>query len=243
MPTEELAGDGFESRRRKEELAFLVVKFLRAFLRFREIAVAFRAAAAANRLADSGLFERVRDLEEGLAYDLKEKAHYLFRTVARQGNGVPKPRAGSSALAAEARSIDSYVGTGYHLLLILRESLYQIEHYAPEIEGQGVSEQQLYEETKGLASRMVQRCDELFADAAQALRRFMTGGIDNEILVLNLLQNVGLLEEVFGAGSAEVIFSDLCRGRRVAGKTGAEKAEAWVKAKCGNITGLPVQSA
>lgn len=243
MPKAELAGNGFESRRRKEELAFLVVKFLRAFLRFREIAEAFRVAAKANRLADSGLFERVRDLEEGLAYDLKEKAHYLFRTVSRPGNGAHPPQSRSTVLAAEARSIDSYVGTGYHILLILRESLYQVEHYAPDIEGRGESERQLYAETQGLASRMVQRCEELFTDAALALRRFATSADDNEILVLNLLQNLDLLEQVYGAGSADAIFSDLCTGKRLAGKTGTERAEAYVKARCGNITGLPAQSA
>ncbi len=243
MPRDELAGDGFESRRRKEELAFLVVKFLRAYLRFREIADAFRAAAQANRLADSGLFERVRDLEEGLAYDLKEKAHYLFRTFSRPGNGSHPPASPPTASAAEARSIDSYVGTGYHVLLILRESLYQVEHYAPEIEGRGESERQLYVETQDLSSRMVERCGELFEDAAQALRRFITSADDNEILVLNLLENLTLLEQVYGAGSADDIFSDLCKGKRLAGKTGTEKAEAYAKAKCGNITGLPAQSA
>ena len=34
----------------------------------------------------------------------------------------------------ETRSIDSYIGTGYHLLQILQESLYQIERYTPELE-------------------------------------------------------------------------------------------------------------
>jgi hypothetical protein len=241
MPREELAGDGFESRRRKEELAFLVVKFLRAFLRFREIRQAFRAAEQAKRLADSGLFEKVRDLEEGLAYDLKEKAHYLFRTVSRQGNGARA--ASSSSIAAEARSIDSYVGTGYHMLLILRESLYQVEHYAPEIEGRAESERQLYGETEALAQRMVERCDELFTEAAEALRHFMAAADNNEILVLNLLQNIELLEQVYGAGSADAIFSDLCKSKRLPGRTGTERAAAFAKAKCGNITGLPAQPA
>jgi hypothetical protein len=241
MPREELAGDGFESRRRKEELAFLVVKFLRAFLRFREIRQAFLAAEQAKRLAGSGLFERVRDLEEGLAFDLKEKAHYLFRTVSRQGNGM---RVGSpDSPAAEARSIDSYVGTGYHMLLILRESLYQIEHYAPEMEDRAESEKQLYGETEVLAQRMVERCDELFTEASEALRRFMAAADNNEILVLNLLQNVELLEQVYGAGAADAIFSDLCKGKRLAGKTGVERAAAFARTKCGNITGLPAQSA
>jgi len=230
MPRDELAGNGFESRRRKEELAFLVVKFLKASLRFREIRREFQSAAESKRLADSGLFERVRDLEEGLAFDLKEKAHYLFRAQA-------------NSLAAEARSIDSYVGTGYHVLLILRESLYQLEHYASEIANRAESEKQLYADTEGLAGRMVERCDELFTDAAGALRHFMTETQENEILLLNLLQNIELLEQVYGAGSAEEIFCDLCKGKRLAGRTGTERAMALVRAKCGNVTGLPAQPA
>jgi len=242
MAREELAGDGFESRRRKEALAFLVVKFLQAFLRFQEMRRAFLEAADTSSLATSGLFNRVKDLEEGLAFDLKEKAHYLFRTVWRQGNGSSHGRAKPS-LAAEAKSIDSYVGTGYHLLLILRESLYQIEHYAPGDEGQAESERQLYEETKALASRMIERCHEMFSDAAQALRLFITNAEDNEVLVLNLLQNIEPLEMVYGPGAAEGIFSDLVKGKRLTGKTGTERASVYARTRCGNITGLPTQSA
>jgi hypothetical protein len=237
MPREELAGDGFERRRRKEELAFLVVKFLRAYLRFQEIGEMFREVSRSNGLAGSGLFERVRDLEEGLAFDIKEKAHFLFRT------GAPAPGLRSDGLAIDARLIDSHIGTGFHLLLILRESLYQIDRYAPEIDQEGETGRRMHAETEELAGRMVERCSELFRSAAEALRRLVTGVEDNEILVLNLLQNIDLLEQVYGAGSAEAIFAEQCRGKRLAGKTGTEKAISYAKAKCGNLTGLPAQSA
>ncbi len=243
MPREELAGDGFESRRRKEELAFLAVKFLRAYLRFQEIAAGFRQSVADNRLAGSGLFERVRDLADGLAFDIKEKTHYLFRTVSRQANGSRAAAARPGAVATDARVIDSYIGTGYHVLLILRESLYQIERYAPGLDGEADTGRELASETETLASRMVERCEELFQTSADVLRRFMASGGENEILVLNLLQNADLLERVYGEGSAEAIFSDVCRGRRLAGRTGTEKALNYVKARCGNITGLPAQPA
>ncbi len=237
MPRSELAGDGFESRRRKEELAFLVVKFLRAYLRFQDIAAMFREASRENRLAGSGLFERVRDLEEGLAFDIKEKAHFLFRT----GTSAAGP--GSPVSAIDTRSIDSHIGTGFHLLLILRESLYQIDRYAPELDGESETGRQMRAETEGLAGRMVERCTELFQAAAQALRRIIEGALDNEILLLNLLQNIVLVEKVYGAGSAEAIFSELCSGKRLAGKSATEKVLSYVKAKCGNVTGLPAQPA
>lgn len=237
MPREELAGDRYENRRRKEELAFLVVKFLRAYLRFQEIGSKFQEATKAGRLAGSGLFERVRDLEEGLAFDIKERAHFLFR------RGASAPGPGSHAVAIDTRSIDSSIGTGFHLLLILRESLYQIERYSPELDEESETGRRLRVETEGLAGRMVERCTELFKSAAEALRRLIASVDDNEILVLNLLQNMDLVEQVYGGGSAEEIFSQQCTGKRLTGKTGTERALSFARARCGNITGLPGQPA
>ncbi len=285
MAKRELVGDGFESRRRNEGLAFFTVKFLRGYLSFQDIRAAFLEAAEASRLDGSGLFEKVRDLEEGLAFDLKEKAHHLFRSASRQGNGKPRPAGGPAGAvngsasatpaalkaAIEARAIDSYIGTGFHLLLILRESLYQIERYTPELvqekeelarltelartDSASFSEEEMvalehlrvldessvrvHEEAIVLAHRMVDRCDELFHQTAAVLRRFMESGDDNEILMLNLLRNRDLLERVYGDGASESIFTELCRGKRVPGKTGTEKALSYVRSKCGNVTGLP----
>jgi hypothetical protein len=133
------AGGGFEARRHKEQVAFLVVKFLRLYADFRRIAAEFTARAAAATLAGSGLFEQVRDLVRGDAFDLKELAHGLFRADGfldadrQRGRGARKALTGMRG-GIERRSIDSYIGTGFHLLLILQESLYQIEHYTPELQ-------------------------------------------------------------------------------------------------------------
>jgi hypothetical protein len=74
--------DGFEARRRKEHFAFLVVKFLKAFTSFSEIYREFKEASRRGCLSGCGLFEKVKELEESLAFDLKEKAHALFRARA-----------------------------------------------------------------------------------------------------------------------------------------------------------------
>jgi hypothetical protein len=131
----------FEERRAKEHLAFLVVKFLKAHVAFEDIHEAFRRADAGGCLATCGIFEQVRNLEESLAFDLKELAHGLFRTRNGGNAGGPKPAARISrrmlrelTASIEMRSIDSYLGTGYHLLAILKESLYQLQHYAPAYE-------------------------------------------------------------------------------------------------------------
>jgi hypothetical protein len=132
------AHDQFESRRRKEQVAFLVVKFLRLYVSFTAVGVEYRSRSAAGSLAGSGLFERVRAMVQSLAFDLKELAHALFRggagTYAVAADA--RRRLSSMKTLIERRSIDSYVGTFFHLLLILQESLYQIERYTPELQNE-----------------------------------------------------------------------------------------------------------
>jgi hypothetical protein len=149
MAVRVLTKEHFDARRRKEHLAFLVVKFLRASVSFMAINADFHDPKTNACLAGCGLFERVRELAESLVFDLKERAHILFRADAR---AVSDARAATEARAAkgrsrdprqllagmkisiETRAIDSYIGTGYHLLLILQEALYQIDRYSPELE-------------------------------------------------------------------------------------------------------------
>ncbi len=268
----------FETRRRKEHLAFLVVKFLKAYDEFRAIHERFEKAVKENRLAESGLFKQVRELQDSLGFDMKEKAHYLFRSGSReeepaadaQGEKSTRRMIQKLKTSIETRSIDSYIGTGFHLLLILGESLYQLERYTPEFrreQGQIAEIEKLAEqagytfspeenvemeqlralsdismkvsaETEELIFRFMVRCESLFKGTADVIRRFIEGATENEILIQNLLQNMDLLERVYGPGSAEKIFWVLCRHKRVEGQTGLERATAYARMKCGNVTGF-----
>lgn len=140
-------GDGFESRRRKEQMAFLVVKFLKAYEAYQAIYGQFLTARGKRGIAGSGLFDKVRALENDFTYDIKELAHALFRTAnhdegAPEAEGRRTPASRAEAREAflsvkgrfEARVIDCYIGSTFHILMILRESLYQIERYMPEYE-------------------------------------------------------------------------------------------------------------
>jgi hypothetical protein len=290
MPRKAVPRETFETRRRKEDVAFLVVKFLKAYLLFAEILREFRNAVRDKCLASCGLHNRIGDLQSSLAFDIKERAHSLFRTAPRAGNAgsaVKPPSAagdgGSGGRAGharrsvhelkagiETRSIDSFVGTGYHLLMILQESLYQLERYAPAYEkeqeeisrfealarriGYAFSQDEMSElehlralsaisarlsgETEQLTIRLMERCEELFKGTAEVLRHFIEGAADNEILVQNLIQNLGLFEAVYGEGSGERIFWVMFRHRGIEGSTGLEKAEAFARGRCGNTTGL-----
>ena len=271
--------DQFESRRRKEQLAFLVIKFLKAFTMFQDIHDRFHEAAKSGCLSGCGLFKKVLELQDSLAYDMKEKAHYLFRVTGKNGGNEHVASGekdthriiGELRGAIETRSIDSYIGTGFHLLMILGESLYQLDHYAPEFKkeqeqiarierlakrvGYTFTPEEMSElerlralseismkvsaETEELAFRFMQRCDSLFEGTAEVIRHFIEGAGDNEVLIQNLLQNVELLEKVYGENSAEQIFWVLCRRKKCEGRTGLEKAMNFARQKCGNVTGLP----
>jgi hypothetical protein len=150
------AAESYLERRKKEELAFLAVRFLKAFILFEGIYRDFhRILESGQGFGGCGLFARVRDLEEKLVFDIKEKAHFLFRSssgAAAEGEQEPPyaelermllHRRGTRR-TTEAReilsrlrrslvdrAIDSNVGTGYHMFMILRECLYQLEVYAP----------------------------------------------------------------------------------------------------------------
>jgi hypothetical protein len=273
--------DRFEARRHKEREAFLVVKFLRVHAAFSGIAAEFAALSTgtAHALGGSGLFEKVRELTGGIAFDLKEMAHYLFRSDA--GPGSRASGRGKRQLLAgrknsiERLSIDSYIGTGYHLLLILQESLYQLKRYMPELEheksevadildlaraGRSARADQenaevdrlraleeisatLAVESLDMARQVMQRCESLLSGTASVIRRFLGSVRDNEILILNLLQNKGLVEGVYGEGAAEEILSELCAPTGPGQGTGTDRALRFVRERCGNVSALEAGTA
>ncbi len=279
MAKSESAVKGFESRRRKELLAFLVVKFLKAHESFREIHDEYVDASKNGCLAGCGLYRKVKVLEESYAFDMKEKAHILFRGNNGNGKGGqgasgemdPRRLIGELETSIESKSLDSYIGTGFHLLLILTESLYQLDQYIPEFHkeqaqidriekiakriGYAFNADELHElehlralseislkvtaDTEELTLRLMERCEALFKGTAEVIRHLIESTRENEILVQNLLQNVDLLEKVYGEGSAERIFQAICRHKRLDGRTGLEKAVNYARTRCGNVTGLP----
>ena len=89
-----------------------------------------------------------------------------------------------------------------------------------------------------LVQGVMKRCEDLLEATARVIRRFGTSANENEILVLNLLQNSALVEAVYGEGATEAILSELCSGKGLRGRTGVEKAISFVKARCGNVSGL-----
>jgi hypothetical protein len=84
----------------------------------------------------------------------------------------------------------------------------------------------------------MERCEALFAGTADVIRNFVASQSDNEILVLNLLEHRDLIEKVYGEGSAESIFWEMCKGRGFTGRSGLERAINFARTKCGNTSAL-----
>jgi hypothetical protein len=145
------------SRRRKEDLSFLVVRFMRAYVLFSGIYAEFKALeGGGGDFQHAGLFARIRKLEQSLVFDIKEKAHFLFRSDkpdVEESESVGARFADLERMLLDSRdadrrearevfaglreslvrkSIDSYIGTGFHLFMILLESVYQLENYVPQ---------------------------------------------------------------------------------------------------------------
>jgi hypothetical protein len=263
-------------RRRKEEQSFLVVRFLRAYELFEGIYRDFREVSAAGRgFGESGLFQRVKEMEEKLVFDIKEKAHFLFRGPAPDGREEAlgsRSRPTMSALGRSLldRALDSTIGAGFHMFMILRECLYQLEVYAPRYEaeleqverleglshraGSGLGEEERHEldhirqiakhgqemtaYTRELAEHALERCRELFLQAAELLRHFIESAGQNEVLVLNLLREKEALDRVYGEGGTERLFNHMFRRSGRPGASGLAKAMAYARRNCGNSEGL-----
>jgi hypothetical protein len=287
----------YVTRRRKEDLALLVVRFMKAYVLFSDIYCQFKDPPRGDGdFQRSGLFEKINDLEEKLVFDIKEKAHFLFRSE-RPEAGEPEPigsriadlervlmasqdadRTEAQELLSELRkslvskSIDSYIGTGFHLFMILRESVYQLEYYVPqylnELEyleriealtgriGYRFDEEEERElnhikqvvklcqsiaaDTRNLAATALERCMVLFRETAQILRHSIEGSASNEVLVLNLLAERGLVDQVYGPGAWQSILESMFRSSNEAGGSALSRAEAFVRRTCGNVEALDV---
>ncbi len=251
--------DSYLARRRKEEQSFLVVRFLRAYELFEGIYRDFREVSAGGRgFGGSGLFQRVKDMEEKLVFDIKEKAHFLFRGPAP--NHQPEA-AGSRAQPTMSvlgrslvdRALDSTIGTVFHMFMILRECLYQLEVYAPRYG----AEQEQVERLEELARRLGSGLGEEGGHELEHIRQIVKHGEGLSAYARELAEQALercralflqvaelLLHFIESAGRNEVLVLNLLREReavdRVYGQGGAERLFSHMFRKLGKpgTTGL-----
>jgi len=82
-------------------------------------------------------------------------------------------------------------------------------------------------------------CTSLFKETSVVLLYIIQDSGRNEVLILNLLENIELIETIYGKGASERIFSRMFTGIDSTGNSGTEKALNFLKNNCDNISGLP----
>ncbi|MDP7140831.1 MAG: hypothetical protein QF506_00560 [Candidatus Woesearchaeota archaeon] len=139
-------------RKKKEKLGFMVAEFLSAYDAFNDIYSDFKEIiSSGNSFASHNFYGRIRTLEEGLFYQVKDLAHSLFREdsdgkIKRQYDEMYKEleKRLSSGEQEKVHSIisditiegikerlDQTIGQSFHELMILRENLYLLKEYEP----------------------------------------------------------------------------------------------------------------
>ena len=158
------------------------------------------------RFSDIGVW--VDDKGQSLLYTLKEQCHSLFRYK------------GKKPIHKNEWLLDLVIGSIFHEAMKLRENIYQMEVYRPKYLqykskfGQSDYEKdylQLFERIilkakQGVAEGM-EETRSLFKDAMAQLVDLFKEGAKNTFLVRFLLENLTLLQKVYGPKKTKEIFN------------------------------------
>jgi hypothetical protein len=179
-------------------------------------------------------------MEENLVFDIKEKAHFLFRGPSEEGQEEVGGRSRHSLAGLRHslldRALDSTIGTGFHMFMILRECLYQLEVYAPRYEAELAQAERLEE----LARRVGTGLGEEEGHELEHIRQIVRHGHELASYARELAEQAlehckGLFRQaaellrhfIEEAGRNEVLVLNLLREReavdRVYGEGGAER--------------------
>jgi tetratricopeptide (TPR) repeat protein len=157
------------------------------------------------RFSDIGVW--IDDKGQSLLYNLKEQCHSLFR------NKGKKPVYKNEGL------LDLVIGSIFHEAMKLRENIYQMEVYRPKYlqykskVGKSDYEKDYLQQFERIILKTKQGVVEgmeetrsLFQDAMAQLIDLFKEGANNTILVRFLLENLTLLQKVYGSKKAKEIF-------------------------------------
>jgi tetratricopeptide (TPR) repeat protein len=157
------------------------------------------------RFSDIGVW--IDGKGQSLLYNLKEQCHSLFR------NKGKKPAYKNEWL------LDLVIGSIFHEAMKLRENIYQMEVYRPKYlqykskVGKSDYEKDYLQQFERIILKTKQGVVEgmeetrsLFQDAMAQLIDLFKEGANNTILVRFLLENLTLLQKVYGSKKAKEIF-------------------------------------
>jgi hypothetical protein len=176
---------------------------------FREIFKKYRE----GRLRFSDIGDWVDDKGKSLLYNLKEKCHTLFRYR------------GKKPIHKNEWLLDLVIGSIFHEAMKLRENIYQMEVYRPRyLQYKAKSGRSDYEKDYlQLFERIILKAEQeaaegmletrsLFKDATAQLVDLFKERSKNAFLVRFLLENLTLLQKVYGRKKTKEIFNLMFKG-------------------------------
>ena len=188
---------------RYKNLLEMVRGLLLSEVAFQEILKKYRE----GRLRFSDIDVWVDDKGKSLLYNLKEQCHSLFRDK------------GKKTIHKKEWLLDVVIGSIFHEAMKLRENIYQMEVYQPKYlqykskVGKSYYEKdylQLFEriilKTRQGVVEGIEETRSLFQDAMVQLIDLFKEGPKNTLLVRFLLENLTLLQKVYGSKKAKEIF-------------------------------------
>jgi len=203
-------------REQQELLANTVVRFLKARARFDDL---IAKSAGQGRLA----FDSVNTFVEEDLFELKEACHTLFR----------EPELEEQEGLSSGQLFDILVGSLFHQMMKVKESCYQLERYGPQYaalrraaRGPNPPEnaevflregQRILQRARRALGQDLKHAVELFSEAAAALRHVLAEHRDNPVLARSLIDNVELVEAVYGARGLERLLVEIYEGRPALG--------------------------
>jgi hypothetical protein len=195
----------WERRERERKVMEIVRSFLLAYLAFRRLHGEYQKGSL--RFSDLARF--VDDRGQSILFTLKENCHSLFR---RSSEGVSE----------KEQVFDLIVGTLFHLAMKLREDLYQVEFYGPKFTRLSEEKEEhqdphsLVQQFQGLLSRArsgmkeeMEEMDLLFKEFLPPFQDLLREYRENGLLLRFLMEEKGLLREVWGERALETILEKL----------------------------------
>ncbi|NQT20267.1 MAG: hypothetical protein HQ592_11225 [Planctomycetes bacterium] len=194
--------------------------FCRVVLSFARAKVSFDAQLAEYRKSDSMSFARLDDFVEHTVYNLKEDCHFLFRQA---NHHQPNEQISGESL------FDISVGSIFHELMKIKESVYQLEHYAPLYSAMETtadrSDARPYERAFLEACRKIiarareslpsdlDSVEELFGDAADNLKITLAEHTTNRLLARMIVDEEELMKKCFAVDDVDALLAETYSGK------------------------------
>jgi tetratricopeptide (TPR) repeat protein len=195
-------------RMKEIEIVEVVKVFLKSALMFADVVKGYHQ----GNLEFSTVEKLVDVTKSSPLFDLKERCHALFRYQ------------NAEVCDEKEKFFDLTIGSIFHEAMKLKESLYQLEVYGPrylELEkrlGNPLPEREFHRFRK-IKSRAeqglkegIEDLKELFRDVKEQLGELLREYSKNQLLTRFLLENVSLVQRVYGKRGMERIFASMFKG-------------------------------